>query len=182
MKKIVLILIIFTIFMLNVIIVSACSCMQPEPPLSSLDQSTAVFSGKVTEIKNAFTFESLIGIGSSRDPKEVTIEVSKVWKGSDYKTIIIETAMSSASCGYPFKVGEEYVVYAYGEEGKLTASLCSRTRLLRDADVDFAELGEGKVPSIEGSNKTFDLSGYLIIFLVLVIGLIFFVLVRKRKK
>ena len=55
---------------------------------------------------------------SSADPVKVTFEVSKIWKGPDYKTLVVTTARDGASCGYPFKQDEEYIVYAYGEEDK----------------------------------------------------------------
>jgi hypothetical protein len=43
-------------------------------------------------------------------------------------------------CGYAFKLGQRYLVYAYREEGdkRLSTSICTRTRLIKEADDDFA--------------------------------------------
>ncbi len=49
-------------------------------------------------------------------------------------------------CEYPFKVGERYLVYAYGDENELGTSTCTRTRKLKKAKEDLKALGEGRNP------------------------------------
>jgi protocatechuate 3,4-dioxygenase beta subunit len=80
-------------------------------------------------------------------------------KGIKEKTIDVATGGGGGDCGYPFKSGERYLVYAYKSEGAaldsnisrtiiggrsgmaapLTASVCGRTRRL-DAALDDVEL------------------------------------------
>lgn len=147
MKKTILALFVITIlFLINISFAVACSCIEPFSPKESLKKSSAVFAGKVVDIDMSKI------MFSSADPVKVTFEVSKIWKGFSYKTLVVTTARSEASCGYSFKQGEEYIVYVRGEENNLKASLCSRTKLFSNAQEDLKELGEGSLPTIENSN------------------------------
>ncbi|MEK4464430.1 hypothetical protein MHB56_19735 [Paenibacillus sp. FSL H8-0315] len=121
----------------------ACSCVMPAEPLEALEKSTAVFVGKVVDMKEP----SQGNIISSADPVKVTFEVDSSWKGVEGNQVTLTTALSSASCGFEFVEGESYIVYAYardgGESGNLEASLCSRTKRLTADSVDLKELGPG---------------------------------------
>jgi hypothetical protein len=48
--------------------------------------------------------------------------------------------MDFSSCTFSFKVGQQYLVYAYNRSGKLTTTSCSRTRPLADAADDLRHL------------------------------------------
>jgi hypothetical protein len=126
----------------------ACTCAPPQSATQELKRATAVFSGKVLEAKrhkqSADLFASV----------EVVFEVEKVWKGVDEKTVSIFTSSQSSACGYRFKEGRTYLVYAHGiAEGRLATSICSRTRRLKDAREDLKELGTGKGIAEEGPEK-----------------------------
>jgi len=127
---------------------NTCSCALPPGPRESLEHATAVFAGKVINI-NVLSGTSI----SSADPVEVTFEVSQIWKGPNYRTLAVITAINGVSCGFSFKQNKEYIVYAYGEENGLSTTICSRTKLLTNAQEDLKELGEGNLPSSSGSNK-----------------------------
>jgi hypothetical protein len=120
----------------------ACSCIPPAPPLESMANSDAVFSGKVMRIDS-----DEAPIMNSADPVKVVFNVSRVWKGPEEGAIALSTARESASCGYNFVVGEEYLVYAYNSESGLTTGLCNRTMPLSSAGEDLAALGEGVTPA-----------------------------------
>ncbi len=113
--------------------VFACSCARPDKPRVELERAAAVFAGEVTGIET-----------EGRDLK-VEIKVEKVWKGAVTRTITVQTARSSAACGYSFAAGKKYLIYAHGKES-LSVSLCSRTSPLESAAEDLKELGEGKQP------------------------------------
>jgi hypothetical protein len=55
-------------------------------------------------------------------------------------TVSVTTAGSGPACGYTFKIGGQYLVYAYRpKDGSgLSVSLCSRTRPLANAAEDLA--------------------------------------------
>lgn len=125
----------------------ACSCVPPPPPKEAMESSSAVFSGKVRSID-----EPKI-VRSSIDPVTVTMEVKEVWKGDAEDVVKLKTALSTASCGYHFEVGAEYIVYAYGEDGEYHTGLCTRTAPLSNAEEDLQALGEGKVNPDYGLNE-----------------------------
>jgi len=122
-------------------------CFPFPSPQDSLERSTAVFTGKVINIDIANEI-----IISSADPVLVTFNVSEIWKGPDHKTLVVTTARYEASCGYSFEQGGEYIVYAYGEEDKLSIHMCLRTELIANAREDLQALGKGNIPTNSGSN------------------------------
>ena len=122
---------------------SACSCAQPPGVKEELSQSKAVFSGKVIEVEEK---KSVTGFTT----KAVLFEVKEVWKGVSQSQIEVTTGAGGGDCGYEFKAGQDYLVYAndsdmYGFK-KLTVIICSRTADISAAQDDLAILGEGQVP------------------------------------
>lgn len=116
----------------------ACSCALSGTPEQEREQSASVFAGRVSEIAGP----NRDGVGSTGDSVRVTFEVSDVWKGPPVSPITLETAASSASCGYEFQPDVEYLVYAREVDGELIGSLCSRTTPLERAGADMEALGE----------------------------------------
>lgn len=121
----------------------ACKCAPPSPPLEALDDATAVFLAEVVASK-PIQLEQQEWI-------EVTMRVSRWWKGGDAAKATVVTAASSAACGYDLRQGQRYLVYAHtaGGERPLRVSLCSRTRTETEAEAsgDFASLPEGEQPA-----------------------------------
>ncbi len=111
--------------------VLACSCMPPGDPKMEMEQATAVFVGRVYSIEN------------SGGTMWVHFEVSEVWKGPYQSLLTVQTAESSAACGFNFMQSTEYMVYAYGDTNIPQVSLCSRTRPLSEAAEDLKLLGPG---------------------------------------
>ena len=111
-----------------------------------------VFAGEVVAIQgltrtNVFLSRERV-ISDSADTEELLVElrVSTIWKGPAYETIFVTTRRDGGSCGFNFKEGQEYVVYAYAHgflEGPPTVSYCSRTRSFDQAQEDLKWLGEG---------------------------------------
>ena len=122
----------------------ACSCAPPPSPQVARDKATAVFVGKVLAMQAA-TGE----IVSSGDPEQITFQVTRVWKGPVYTQLVVTTARESATCGFPFELNEEYLVYTTGSEKALETSLCSRTLPLTELETqqDFDILGQPQVPT-----------------------------------
>jgi LPXTG-motif cell wall-anchored protein len=106
-----------------------------------------VFAGQVV------TLDAPSGVmSSSADPVRVTFVVSDVWKGSVPSTAVITTMRDSASCGYSFEQGQEYLVYATtNDAGEMEVSLCSRTQPLANANEDLAALGEAQPTGVVAS-------------------------------
>jgi hypothetical protein len=62
-----------------------------------------------------------------------------------------------ASCGYPFREGQEYLVYAYSGKRGLEVDLCNGTQRLTEAEADLEVLGAGQKPM--GGEALSDTSG-----------------------
>ncbi len=75
-------------------------------------------------------------------------DVSAVARGAGHSDSVF-TSDDSASCGYPFKRGERYVVYGYrSKDGtRIHTSICSRTRELKDAGEDLKFFGTLSLPA-----------------------------------
>jgi hypothetical protein len=118
----------------------ACTCAGGVPfqERAKGTNSSAVFAGEVIDVDK--------GLPSS----SVTFRVSEVWKGQQRETYELSTPRDGASCGYPFKEGQEYLVYAYwGPQGSppkpgLKVDLCTETKPLAEAGANLRVLGDGQ--------------------------------------
>ncbi|HEX8633234.1 MAG TPA: hypothetical protein VF703_03680 [Pyrinomonadaceae bacterium] len=135
-----------------------CECV-PQPPgkpspeearaalVKDFNSAAVVFSGKVVKA-NRF---------------KVWFKVDKVWKGDVSKQFVMSTgakphengSYSISGCDYPFKLGEEYLVYAepvdpalHPGSTYLQARECTRTRLSKDTEQEMKELDELQVHPI----------------------------------
>lgn len=121
----------------------ACTCIETGEPLlkkvtDSYNQSDLVITGKVID-KNT-VYYSLYG--SSSDPAIYKIEIIKAYKGTVHTEIIeIASARSEISCGYEFKIGQTYLIYArksnhFSSKTKnksdFITSLCDRNQVLQN--------------------------------------------------
>ena len=84
-----------------------------------------IFTGTVTEI--------------TEEPpgQRVTFYVDTWWKGGVSQTVTIFTdaiRMPAAACGYPFRLGRRYLVFAHSTRfHELWTSTCTRTKLAEGA-------------------------------------------------
>jgi hypothetical protein len=155
----------------------ACACMASPSITTALADATAVFTGRITRLEltnNPFTdgFDTRI---------KVTIETARVWKGPRYLRLVVYTHQSSASCGYPFNLGEEYLVYAHGEENNLYVGLCSLTKPLNNATADLQALGNGQDVLVEGVNFGIPLMASGLIALIAVVAISVFKKVARSR-
>jgi hypothetical protein len=129
---------------------SACSCAmvgsQKEMAKQALSDSTAVFSGEVLDVEKGPPLRML---GFNTPSSKVTLRVSEVWKGSGQETLEVSTPSQESVCGYSFKEGQEYLVYAYGKEEPFKVDLCSATKPLSKAGASLQVLGDGQRPGGE---------------------------------
>jgi hypothetical protein len=126
----------------------ACKCAEPEAPSAALASAKAVFQGEVAAIEE-------------RDHElVVTLRVPRAWKGIDSaEQTKVRTRKDSADCGFPFTIGENYLVYAQALEPaqdgvSLQVLRCGRTRPLAEAEDDMRELGLGAIPvNVQAPNE-----------------------------
>ena len=128
-------LIIFTIDHLK-----ACDCNGTQSIQEELKKSDVVFTGKVISVSPILISKH------QRDYTHVLIKfsINSIIKGDSNKIVEIKTAASTGMCGYPFRKGTEYLVYAtrVKENSKqiLWSGLCDRTKSLSEAEEEIKEL------------------------------------------
>jgi len=115
----------------------ACTCALSDF-YTAYDRSTAILLGEVTDI----TLPPPVYPVATTDLATVTLRVETVWKDAPAaSTAQLVTALSGASCGFPFQQGKRYLVFAFRlPTGELMASLCSRTHETWAQDPDLALL------------------------------------------
>lgn len=107
-------------------------------PAPNYWQSGAVFAGTVTEIVSV---PREYGEGEQRrtyTERVARFEVEEWFRGERGRTVEVVSGQTSA-CVYDYRPGEKYFVYAgRSSDGRLSASLFSRTRPLAEAAADLA--------------------------------------------
>ena len=108
----------------------ACSCAGEERPKEALSESDAVFTGRAVRERIADGM------------RELSFDIQTVWKGALSRSVIVMAPVSGAMCGYPFKLGPTYIVYARRLPLGLHTGLCDRTRPIEEAGRDLHALGQ----------------------------------------
>jgi Carboxypeptidase regulatory-like domain len=115
----------------------ACSCISGGPPCQDFFNSDAVFVGTVTGIAQGPA--RVADIPTER--RHVTLSVQRAARGVTGAAVEVSTGLGGGDCGFDFRVGERYIVYARKTaDGSLSVSICSRTRRLAEAGEDLAYL------------------------------------------
>jgi hypothetical protein len=115
----------------------ACVCMPPRTVEEAIGKSSAVFIGTVTEIYRPFL--ARIGLTKSYDYR-VRFEITKRWKGPVSKSMVVTTRLSTESCGFPFKVEREYLVYVVDQPPDIQAGICTGTKDIAEAEPEIQQL------------------------------------------
>lgn len=166
---------------------SACSCAAPPDPQTAKDQAAAVFTGKVIQVTDRSDWRKWVPFTSRPvlNGVEVVLDVQSTWKGVEYTPVLITTSGYGGSCGFPFQIGGEFLIYAYrGEGDELSTSICSRTTPLLNASADLLVLGPGSAsPHSAESLGTDSLALYSVIAASFLAGAaILFLLIRKKRR
>ena len=117
---------------------SACSCGPVPTPAEALERAHVVFSGTVMQIE---------GMPPHGTPLLVAFRADRWWKGGNRESVSVVTMSDGAACGFEFSEGEAYLVFADTENliteetGHPMAGICSRTKLLSEAQDELPELG-----------------------------------------
>ncbi len=116
---------------------AACTCAAPETAGAALQQSSAVFLGRVTEISRPLFDRIRI---TNTGLYQVKFEVTKSWKGTGTDEFVVRTRLSGEACGYPFKIEEDYLVYVAETIGDNETGICTGTRPAAGAEAEMETL------------------------------------------
>jgi hypothetical protein len=178
---------IFAIIFISIILIgsfplitSACSCAELPSVEEEFERSQAVFSGKVVDVREKRSIKGY-------QTKSVLFEVTNTWKGVNQSQMIITTGQGGGDCGFDFKEGQEYLVYAnestmYGAKA-LVSTLCNRTNKLSILQGDLKILGEGQRPieDVELTGKHEGNQLYIWVAIIIAIGILLIFIFQKRK-
>ena len=117
----------------------ACTCMAPATAAEAFEKSSAVFKGKVTRIYRSFL--DTAGITRTGNYR-VKFEVTKRWKGSQAKSIVVITRLSGEACGFPFEEKMEYLVYVAAGPANIETGICTGTKSIVGADPEMVQLDQ----------------------------------------
>lgn len=114
---------------------AACSCAEPSPEVA-YERASVVFAGTVTSIGQSFS--QWLGVSQSGD-RLIRFTVSRRWKGVPDAREVVRAALTGEACGYPFREGGTYLVYAVGGFER-TTGFCDGTKELSIAEQDVRAL------------------------------------------
>ena len=106
-----------------------CTCIISPVTCGSITEADAIFEATV---ESSTLLKSSPDRWTTTDPLEVTLKNVRPYRGRAAN--IVTTASAGSSCGFEFKDGERYLIFAdEGADGRLSTSRCSHTRLLSKA-------------------------------------------------
>ncbi|MCB0216160.1 MAG: hypothetical protein H6648_02285 [Caldilineae bacterium] len=115
-------------------------CAGPRPARDWLDESDAVFHGRVIAVES-------LGPGADCE-RRVRFAVDETWKGPSAAEMTIDVGNDAWHCSRSYPLGDETVVFARADaDGRLRVPLCFG---IVDGDVR-AELGPGRAPASDRS-------------------------------
>jgi Tissue inhibitor of metalloproteinase len=121
-------------------VAQACSCLTPGTPCESYGTADAVFVGTVVSVQDPQSSKSG-DVNAWRHQRVFKFSVEQSYLGVKGTEVEILTASDGTACGYDFRIGERYLVYAHSYGNRLSTSICTRTRSLTSASEDLAFLG-----------------------------------------
>lgn len=114
---------------------NACSCFGTPAPCQAYSEASAVFAGTVSYSSTVTLNEG----NYSRSQRVVRFTIDEAFRGVSGTEAEVLTGLGDADCGYGFRLGGQYLVYAHRQkDDKLYTGICSRTRPMSDAVEDLA--------------------------------------------
>ena len=111
-----------------------------QTPSEAFRQAKLVFLGKVLSIEDPTlpAPELQFRVQPLARPITVLFTVERVLQGTHVNEVKIQTMTGAPESGYPFQVGEKYLVYANEIKGALFVGGCSRTTPAASAQEDLS--------------------------------------------
>lgn len=144
--------------MLAVTSAAACSCAGGSSPCQEYGRASVVFVGTPIAVRTVARPAS-----ADRDdldywaPRTFKFSIETAFLGITPAETEVSTGLGGGDCGYDFKIGKSYVVYAYksGKTGRLVTSICSRTNPFENAneDIEFLRSLESQRPGVTISGE-----------------------------
>lgn len=141
MRSVVVLLGILAAVLLSSQTVNACTCGGSGTPCESYGKAAAVFVGTVVAMRKNEPPKKSAREVVEWDPMAFKFSVEQSYLGVYGTEVDVFTGYGGGDCGYAFKIGQRYLVYAYRNNDKLATSICTRTKSFSTANEDLAFLG-----------------------------------------
>jgi hypothetical protein len=139
--------------------VFACKCVPPPPNINTpraiaewhFQHASAVFSGKVESLElKGWPIHPEPGKTVSLEPVIVaTFSHVYSYRGDPKNQFVVRTGLGGGDCGFPFKLGEAYLVDAQVDDsGNLHTVICSGSTNLKSAETETRFL-RGQPPTTQ---------------------------------
>lgn len=110
--------------------VNECKCGRVEEVLENAKKHEHIFVGKVIKVTN---------VGEKHI---VNFDLVKSYKGYQNENFDVFTPSDETKCGYRFKKGNDYFVYAIVDrDGRISTGKCNQTKPVGEAEEDMAAIG-----------------------------------------
>jgi hypothetical protein len=155
--------------------VVACSCqILPLAPGENrqVKPSTNIFAGK------AISVITKPGTGMVEVERDTTFQVSKIWKGSAFKTFVIHNSSGCCLSGIEFDLNREYLVYASESGNQLNED---RSVPITEASKDLQELGVGTIPVTENPSRSINSLLFLLPIIIGLASVITYLIIKSHK-
>jgi hypothetical protein len=130
-----------------------CDCIGAGTAREARSHADAVFVGVAASVRDTLVTEEP---GRRQMYRAVTFRVRSGWKGVRTRSVTVLTGMTT--CGFSFRPGESYLVYArrapLGGIRPLLTSICTRTATERDAAADIRALARPEYRRPQPTSKT----------------------------
>jgi hypothetical protein len=131
---------------------TACACsFEPNPPCKAYGTAELIMDATVLSVDN-------VNIEMSSGPpvkRRARLKINKIYKGTLATKAEIFTGDGRSDCGYSFKTGKRYLIYASEQDSKLVTYKCGRNSELSQASDDIEFLNS--VPSLDPGIRIFGL-------------------------
>lgn len=140
---------------------SACVCMAPSTPYKEFQDARSVFTGKIIGSTDVPFTEQAREKTYTYYERRYRVAVTESFKGTKAAEVEVSAGRTDSDCYVGFSVGENYLIYAYGDsDAKLSTGMCTRTNNLSASQDDLhylrAMLMGEREPRVYGSVVRFD--------------------------
>ena len=101
--------------------------MSPNPPCRAYGKADAIIDARVLEFTKVKSDTSL------HLRRRAKVKIKNTYKGTLEGLTYIYTGDGDSDCGFRFKVGKRYLIFANRDEGFLTTSSCSNNDLIKNS-------------------------------------------------
>lgn len=128
----------------------ACTCIETSIKYEVMNKE-AIIAGTIIQEEEITIYDTLSPNRIlSRIEMKFTVEIDNIYKGQfNSDTVFVYTGSGGGDCGYRFKLGEKYIIYAGSlnpyvrYDGQIVndsniafyTTICSRTRLFKYAEI-----------------------------------------------